>query len=52
MFKDISIKEFDPKLAEAMEAESQRPREPYRAYRFRELLLASSNGSTGLRFNQ
>ena len=24
MFKDISIKEFDPKLAEAMEAESQR----------------------------
>ena len=24
MFKDISVKEFDPKLAEAMEAESQR----------------------------
>lgn len=30
MFKDISIKDFDPVLAEAMAAESVRQEKPYR----------------------
>lgn len=52
MFKDISIKAFDPALAEAMAAESVRQEKSYRADCFRKLLLTGSDGSTRHRFDQ